>query len=83
MLRGEWLDVTALSRGTQNTMGRAQTGYYQQSCDSEGATINCHFGAMLRQFAYAAAAFRQSTRATYRLHRLKVLNMLEVLGLTH
>ena len=52
MLRGEWLDVTALSRGTQNTMGRAQAGYYRQSCDSEGATINCHFGAMLRQFAY-------------------------------
>ena len=37
MLRGEWLDVTALSRGTQNTMGRAQTGYYRQSCDSEHA----------------------------------------------
>ena len=52
MLRGEWLDVTALSRGTQNTMGRAQTGYYRESCDSEHATINCQKGAILRQFAY-------------------------------
>jgi hypothetical protein len=49
MLRVEWLDVTALSRGTQNTMGRAQTGYYRQSCDSEHA---CYY--QLPFWRYAA-----------------------------
>ena len=53
MLRGEWLDVTAFSRGTQNTMGRAQTDYYRQSCDWKHATINCQKGTMLAVFAYA------------------------------
>ena len=62
MLRGEWLDVTALSRGTQNTVGRAQTGHYRQSCDSEGATINCHFGAMERLAPMAYGGLRHCLR---------------------